>query len=71
MTPQQPIAAEQKVEVAVHVPVVQPVVDHQLLGLQGDIDIYLEPRTRALLQVTGRIDVAGKVRLRLKRAVLK
>ncbi len=44
--------------------------EFKLLGLEGDIDIYLEPRTRVLLLVTGRIQVAGKVRLRLRRAVL-
>lgn len=45
--------------------------DFKLLGLQGDIDIYLDPRTRVPLLVSGKIDVAGTVRLRLRRAVLK
>ncbi len=42
----------------------------KLLGLEGDIDIYLDPRTRVPLLITGRIQVAGRVRLRLRRAVL-
>ncbi len=44
--------------------------DFKLLGLEGDIDIYLEPRSRAPLLVSGRIPGAGRVRLRLQRAVL-
>ncbi len=43
----------------------------KLLGLEGDIDLYLEPRTRALLLVTGKIQIAGRVNLRLRRAVLR
>ncbi len=45
--------------------------DFKLLGLEGDVDIYLDPRTRVPLLVSGRIQVAGRVRLRLRRAVLK
>ncbi len=45
--------------------------DFKLLGLQGDIDIYLEPRTRVPLLVSGKIEIAGSVRLRLRRAVLR
>jgi hypothetical protein len=45
--------------------------EFKLLGLEGDIDIYLEPRTRALLLVRGRIDIVGTVNLRLKRAVMR
>ena len=45
--------------------------DFKLLGLEGDIDIYLDPRSRALLLVSGKIAVAGRVRLGLKRAVLE
>ncbi len=45
--------------------------DFKLLGLQGDIDIYLEPRTRVPLLVSGKVEVAGTVRLRLRRAVLR
>ena len=42
----------------------------RLLGLEGDIDLYLDPRTRAPLLVTGKVDVAGRVRLRVRRVVL-
>ena len=42
----------------------------RLLGLEGDIDLYLEPRTRTPLLVTGKIKVAGTVRLWLRRVVL-
>ncbi len=45
--------------------------DFKLLGLEGDIDIYLEPRTRVPLMVSGKVDVVGTVRLRLRRAVLR
>lgn len=43
----------------------------QLLGLEGDIDLYLDPRTRAPLLVTGRIEFAGRVRLWAQRVILK
>ncbi|MCP3959586.1 MAG: hypothetical protein GY719_17190 [bacterium] len=43
----------------------------RLLGLEGDIDLYLEPRTRTPLLVTGKIKIAGRVRLWLKRVVLR
>ena len=45
--------------------------DFKLLGLQGDIDLYIEPRTRVPLLVSGKIEIAGTVRLRLRRAVLR
>ncbi len=45
--------------------------DFKLLGLEGAIDIYLDPKTRVPLLVRGKIDIAGTVRLRLKRAELK
>ena len=45
--------------------------DFKLLGLEGDIDIFLEPRTRALLLVRGKVDLAGTVHLRLKRAMMR
>ncbi len=45
--------------------------DFKLLGLEGDIDIYLDPDSRVPLLVRGKVDVAGKVRLRLRRAVLE
>ncbi len=45
--------------------------DFKLLGLSGDIDIHLEPRTRVPLLITGKVDVLGTVRLRLRRVVLR
>jgi hypothetical protein len=43
----------------------------QLLGLQGDVVIHLDPRTRVPLEISGRVPRAGKVRIRLKRLALK
>ncbi|MEM7351072.1 MAG: hypothetical protein AAF657_09720 [Acidobacteriota bacterium] len=43
----------------------------KLLGLEGDIDLYLDPQSRALLLVTGKIKVAGRVQLRARRVVLR
>ena len=43
----------------------------KLLGLEGDVDLYLDPDSRALLQVTGKIKIAGSVQLQLRRVVLK
>lgn len=43
----------------------------QLLGLEGDVDLYLDRASRTPLQVTGKIKIAGTVRLRLRRVVLR
>ena len=43
----------------------------KLLGLEGDIDLYLDPRSRAPLLVTGKIKIAGRVQLQLRRVVLR
>ncbi len=45
--------------------------DFKLLGLEGDIDFYLDPETRAPLLMTGRIKIAGSVRLHLRRVDLR
>ncbi|MEM7581836.1 MAG: hypothetical protein AAF560_00525 [Acidobacteriota bacterium] len=45
--------------------------EFKLLGLEGDIDLYLDAETRAPLLMTGKIRVAGSVRLHLKRVVLR
>lgn len=45
--------------------------DFKLLGLEGDIDIFIDPKTRVPLLVTGKIPVVGGVRLRLRRAVMR
>lgn len=43
----------------------------QLLGLQGDVVIHLDPRHRVPLEISGRVPRAGKVRIRLRRLNLK
>ena len=43
----------------------------KLLGLEGDIDLYLDPRSRAPLMMVGKIKIAGTVHLRAKRVVLR
>ena len=43
----------------------------KLLGLEGDVDLFVDPETRVLLQLAGRVSIAGSVKLRLKRAVLR
>ncbi len=42
----------------------------QLLGLRGDVDIYLDPGNRVPVQVSGRVPYAGRVRFRLTEAAL-
>ncbi len=37
----------------------------ELLGLSGDLDIFLDPQTRAPLQLRGRIKIAGQTTVRL------
>jgi len=43
----------------------------RLIGLQGDVEIHLDPRNRVPLQIEGRIPRAGRVRIRLQRLTLK
>lgn len=43
----------------------------RLIGLQGDVEIHLDPRHRVPLLIEGRIPRAGKVRIRLQRLTLK
>jgi hypothetical protein len=43
----------------------------ELLGLSGDLDVLLDPQTRAPLELHGRIKIAGPVTVRLRRAVLR
>lgn len=33
--------------------------DFDFLGLKGDIDLYLDPKTRVLVQISGSIDIVG------------
>lgn len=43
----------------------------ELLGLQGDLELLLDPSTRAPLQLRGRVRIAGDVTVRLRRAALR
>ena len=40
--------------------------DFDLLGLKGDIDLYLDPETRVLVQISGAIDIVGYTNIKLK-----
>lgn len=42
----------------------------ELLGLRGDIDIHIDPVTRAPLQIKGDVKIAGKATMRLTRLKL-
>ncbi|WP_455207028.1 hypothetical protein [Kaarinaea lacus] len=46
-----------------------PAKDLQLLGLQGDIALYIDEVSRLLLQISGDVKIAGRVDIKLKRAV--
>jgi hypothetical protein len=43
----------------------------ELLGLQGDLELLLDPATRAPLQLRGRVRIAGDVTVRLRKATLR
>ena len=45
--------------------------DFEFLGMRGDVRVYLDPETRAPLQVSGRIKHAGKANVKLRRVVLR
>jgi len=45
--------------------------DLEILGLRGDVVFLLDPRTRAPLEVSGKVPVAGTVKVRLQEIVLK
>jgi hypothetical protein len=45
--------------------------EFELLGLRGDLDVLLDPKTRAALELRGRIKIAGQVTVHLRRAVLR
>ncbi|UCB54571.1 MAG: hypothetical protein JSW45_11600 [Thiotrichales bacterium] len=38
----------------------------ELLGLKGDIDLYMDPETRVLVQVSGKLDIVGYKDIKLK-----
>jgi hypothetical protein len=45
--------------------------DFELLGLRGDLDLALDPKTRAPLELRGSVKVVGPVTVRLRRVVLR
>jgi hypothetical protein len=45
--------------------------DFQFLGLEGNVEICLEPNTRIPVRVSGKAGAAGRVEVKLKRAVLR
>jgi hypothetical protein len=45
--------------------------DFELLGLRGDLELALDPRTRVPLELRGKVKIAGQVTVRLRRAVLR
>jgi hypothetical protein len=46
-----------------------PVRDLEVMGLKGDITMYIDEATRLLLQISGEIEIAGDVDIKLKTAV--
>ena len=40
--------------------------DFDLLGLKGDIDLYMDPESRVLVQISGKIDIVGYTDIRLQ-----
>ena len=45
--------------------------EFELLGLRGDIRMHMDPKTRAPLQLKGRVKIAGNVTMRIKELVLR
>jgi|GEM_PF-6776729 len=45
-----------------------PVKDLEVMGLQGEISMYIDEATRLLLQISGEVEIAGKVDVKLKSA---
>jgi hypothetical protein len=44
--------------------------DFEFLGLRGDVEMWLDKKTRVPIQISGRVPVAGKANVRLQRAVI-
>jgi len=40
--------------------------EFEFLGCKGDIDLFFDPKRRVIVQITGRVDHVGKVKIRLK-----
>jgi hypothetical protein len=45
--------------------------EFELLGLRGDIDIHIDPETRAPIQIEGNVKIAGHAVMRLTRIKLE
>jgi len=45
--------------------------DFELLGLRGDLELLIDPATRAPLQLSGNVKIAGHVTARLRRARIR
>lgn len=45
--------------------------EFELLGLRGDIRMHMDPKTRAPLQLKGKVKIAGNVTMRIKNLVLR
>jgi hypothetical protein len=45
--------------------------EFELLGLRGDLELRLDPQTRAPIELRGRVKVAGALTIRLKRLILR
>jgi hypothetical protein len=45
--------------------------DFELLGLRGDLELLLDPRTRVPLELHGRVRVVGQLTVRLNRVTLR
>lgn len=45
--------------------------DFELLGLHGDLELLLDPKTRAPLELRGRVKIVGQVTVHLRRLVLR
>lgn len=44
--------------------------DFKFLGIEGDVELHLDPQTRALVQISGKAPYAGKLRFVLTEVVL-
>jgi hypothetical protein len=40
--------------------------DFEFLGMKGDIDLYIDPDTRVLVQISGNADIIGYTDIKLK-----
>ena len=52
-------------------PLVDTGSEFELLGLRGDVSMYLDPETGAFLQMTGKIKVVGTIHIKLQSVTLK